>query len=298
MEAWQQQTNSAWFNDPAHFAASTATWMDKNGGPGKFYYTKGGRDEWSGGSYADAVQRANDGATPVQVGRVERILDQIDSAHILGDAPQRWAGDVFGFLPIVPAVIAGTPDCMLRPLVNVRTQSAPVKIFADVCASASWTAEQLAARGAAIAAFACTLGRVRPVELFAVICGRPGHSDTVPTRAVAISLGVSPLNVPTVTYALSDVVMFRRLGFLDQARGVNDTVTERTSSGRSWGWGIYPRRGSDAVKYEERLRIVFDMSPDDLYIGPAFMTDADVRDPVAFVRREVAKHAGADYTND
>jgi hypothetical protein len=81
-----------------------------------------------------------------------------------------WEADMAGAFPDVGAFIAGDPLSMRR-MVHQVNDTRPIRIFVGMASSCSFTAEQLAKRGALVSALALQLAKTRSVEIFAVNAG-------------------------------------------------------------------------------------------------------------------------------
>jgi hypothetical protein len=107
----------------------------------------------------------------VELIRAER--EKAERINVQTLIPQ-WERDLCGSLPDVGAAVAGDPVSMRR-LVNVPTDTRPVRIFVGMASSGTFSADQLATRGALISALALQLQRTRSVDVFAVNSGRDGR---------------------------------------------------------------------------------------------------------------------------
>jgi hypothetical protein len=111
------------------------------------------------------------------------LLGSVDNVDLIREERQRterinvqtlipqWERDLCGSLPDVGAAVAGDPVSMRR-LVNVPTDTRPVRIFVGMASSCTFSADQLAKRGALISALALQLQRTRSVDVYAVNSGR------------------------------------------------------------------------------------------------------------------------------
>jgi len=111
------------------------------------------------------------------------LLGSVDNVELIREERQRaerinvqtlipqWERDLCGSLPDVGAAVAGDPMSMRR-LSNVPTDTRPVRIFVGMASSCTFSADQLAKRGALISALALQLQRTRSVDVFAVNSGR------------------------------------------------------------------------------------------------------------------------------
>lgn len=122
-------------------------------------------------------------------------------------ARKAWADDVCGSIPNVPAFIAGHPLAMRRRI-RQDSASAPVAIVADLTTSATISADQIAARGAAILALVRILSARRPVELWAG-CTMDARSQGL--SAIFCRIETTPLDLATAAYVMTSASFPRRL---------------------------------------------------------------------------------------
>jgi hypothetical protein len=116
------------------------------------------------------------------------LLGTVDNVDLIREERQRaerinvqtlipqWERDLCGSLPDVGAAVAGDPISMRR-LSNVPTDTRPVRIFVGMASSCTFSADQLAKRGALISALALQLQRTRSVDVYAVNSGRDGRDS-------------------------------------------------------------------------------------------------------------------------
>lgn len=134
------------------------------------------------------------------VGAAEKLLDQIS---INVETPEReWRTEPVGWFPLVPATIAGHPEDMRR-LHHTQSDTNPVTIWTDSTTSAGISSDDMLKRGTAILALVMKLQRVRPVNL--IQCSL--FSD----KLLTVKHDTQPLNLATVTYALTNPGFTRRI---------------------------------------------------------------------------------------
>jgi len=234
-----------------------------------------------GCDYTEADRRARYGGNADMVARIEALVDEIECEMPALPVRGTMVPDLVGFVPHVPNYVAGLPDAMMT-YSEAPSEAAPIRIYVDVCCSGGVGADQMAKRGAAIAAFAYLASMSRPVELFAVAGmnsgGKKGHAQ-VPV----IRLGNSPLDVGAVAYALTDPSMLRRLCFAYAEQASQSSFIH-------WGWNSQPQ--SD--KYQNNMRTACGMSDDDIFLHGGYLNDRVFDNPVAWVQDMLRKHCNAE----
>lgn len=132
--------------------------------------TRGSNNSWVQGSFTP--ERAIECATLGLLDSVELIKAEKRRAEKLDVQVvfPSWQADMAGAFPDVGAFIAGDPLSMRR-MVNQVSDTRPIRIFVGMASSCSFTAEQLAKRGALVSALALQLAKTRSVEIFAVNAG-------------------------------------------------------------------------------------------------------------------------------
>lgn len=188
----------------------------------------------------------------------------------------RWERTVAGALPVVGAYMSGSPRAMMgrRP-----SQATPVRVVASVAASQGWSAEEVAKRGAAVAALVARLSASRPVELW-ISCEL--RTDDHVARAYRVRIPSAPLDVDRVAHALCSIEVLRKLFFtLSHGRaGEKDGCL---------GWAF----GLSAAEQYAGARKAFNLTERDVYVPGMVWGRADdnaeiLRDPVAWVAKTVA----------
>jgi hypothetical protein len=125
---------------------------------------------------ATSIKTADEALAACLLGSVDNVeliraeREKAERINVQTLIPQ-WERDIVGSLPDVGASVAGDPVSMRR-LVNVPTDTRPVRIFVGMASSCTFSADQLATRGALISALALQLQRTRSVDVFAVNSGR------------------------------------------------------------------------------------------------------------------------------
>src|SRR5262245_43918151 len=106
-------------------------------------------DSWAGASFTSVLDRL----LHVELARVDHIIDRVDHIHenIVSPGVPLPVASVAGSVPRISAVVSGHPKTMYRRQRSEQMQvGTPITIYVDICLSASYSAQQLADRGAAI----------------------------------------------------------------------------------------------------------------------------------------------------
>jgi len=163
--------------------------------------------KWSGGSLRECVLKTRDGDLGLAA-QSEALLARFESLRF--ETPRReWRSDVSGFVPNVPAYIAGHPNAMRR---RERAPSvvAPITVFVDVFASAAFSHQAILARGAAVLALVRVLARVRPISLYVGFGSTAWNGGS---GMVAVRINTSPLDLAHAAWALCGIGFLRQVLF-------------------------------------------------------------------------------------
>jgi hypothetical protein len=136
----------------------------------KSYCAFGSIERWLGGEFTP--EKALEACTlglPDYVEAIQREKERAERMDVQVKFPS-WQADIAGAFPDVPSAIAGDPMSMRR-LVDAPNDLRPIRIFVGMASSASFTAEQMAKRGALVSALAMQLAKTRAVEIYAINAG-------------------------------------------------------------------------------------------------------------------------------
>lgn len=230
---------------------------------------KNGND-WNGNqSWEQARKSIIEGHLDV-VPKANALIEKLAGASIELEQSQ-WELSMAGAFPCVPAFLADSPESMFRQ-VQVKTETAPVRIFASVCVSAGIDSETLEARGTTILALCMRLTAIRPVELYVYAdMGGKGHA-----LMPCIKLETSPLDLSTATYALSHTSFLRQLCF--------SWAYPKGWSGQ-WAWDEQPNSERGIRKTKEALGV----GEHDLLIPGGYATDPLITRPVEWINEQIAR---------
>lgn len=238
--------------------------------------------DWTGETWREAAEGARRGRTG-GVARAEAVMEQVMSRV---DAPRtEWAASVAGAYPMVPDALMGHPASMRRR-VEAYDDRSPLRVFVDLTSSAGISPAELLDRGTACLALAMAFAAERPVEVYACVAlGRDGIAER--NGAVAVRIGSAPLDLAVACNALTSTGFSRGLCY----SWINAHVHAFGGGKWHWGWGLKNPWVNSA--YAARMREALGVAGDDVFIAPAYLQDPLLRDPVAFVNREIDKHRAA-----
>lgn len=234
-----------------------------------------GASSFYGRNTDEAIEYIRRGATEYEQQGTRALLDKVD-ASIEGRQRREYVQSVAGSFPMVPEYLAGMPMNMRRRA-PIESDQAPLRIVVEPLVSAGISADQLARRGAAVAALVMRLSETRPVELWAAWAMRPGRSRTDVVGMV--KLYTHPIDIGHVVAVMASREFARSIIF---AHGYSQTGQHPSGSMR-WGWNEDPRNNYRIQK----MRRLLGLESQDVFIPGGFLSDADemMRDPVAWVNR-------------
>jgi len=226
---------------------------------------------WCGNiSHNETVQLALNGDDKL-VPEAEKLLEKLDSDIEI--ARPEWVPSIAGAFPSVPDYLAGLPDSM-RTMHPTMRDTTPVSIYVSTTSSAGIDADTMMKRGVAILALLMKLQQMRPVQLF-LLAELHGRTDGEYLQVIRIES--TPLNLSTACFVLTHVGFARHLTY-----GV---AHAKDSFNGQWP-RMYDGGGS---QWEEHVREVLGMNPQDVYVGAARIWDDVVRRPVEWVNKQVAQ---------
>lgn len=229
-----------------------------------------GDSYWMGGMTArQAVQAAVTGDEAAVVG-AERFMDKIEhSLELPETVGLQTVRSPFGGRADMGAWLAGSPEPMRRRARRANDVG-PVKIVVGSFVSSGIDADTLKRRGEAIIAFLMLVQRIRPVDLY--ILGESTHTGRDGWRNYYIRLESRPVSLSQIGFVIGHPAFFRALG--------NGWFQDKNPSAP----GV-PILQSTVAEQRERLGL----EPQDILIEKAALYDLLVSDPVAWIKRELAK---------
>ena len=171
------------------------------------FATRGGT-AWSGGTLRECVRRTRDGDATL-VAQSEALMAKFEGL-VFPTHRREWVADVTGYVPNVPAHIAGHPASMRRRAKR-EAEAAPVAVFVDIFASSSFSHSDIMTRGAAVLALARILAGYRPIELYVAFASR--RRDDNAAGCVAVKIDTAPLDLAHAAWALCGVGFLRQVMF-------------------------------------------------------------------------------------
>lgn len=148
--------NYTFFDSPREFAETCAKISNR-------HMTDTTRDGWMGGSFEESLEWLENGDTEF-VEKAERLLDKIDAEIDSEETRPQWEQSVAGYIPLVPAFLAGTPENML-----MRTETpdprGDIEIWVEMGCSVCVSQQAMQRRGVILLAVAMALARVRNVRI-------------------------------------------------------------------------------------------------------------------------------------
>lgn len=242
-------------------------------------------DTWATGGLpiSDCFNKArhgDDSAVEVSddyLAKLENVSDFVMTSH-------KTSLQVVGGGVCVPAALTGHPMHM-RSRRRVESQQTPLTIFASITSSAGVGESALRQRGAAILALVRILSSRRPVTLWAGYCLRErDRCDDLHVGAIRID--TSPMDLTRAAHMLTHQSIAR--GF-----GIRPCVIDRTTlnNGIDNGDGLPVGLSVGDVHRnasERFIRDTFNTGGADVFIiGGAYLDDPLIKNPVAWIQKQV-----------
>ena len=227
-------------------------------------------ESWTGSTRGTAVDKCIRGDETL-VPEAESLLRKLETEIAVPHAD--WTPAPCGAYAIVPEYLVGHPDCMRRRRITAD-ETTPIRVYVDLTSSGGVQHDKLTKRGIGFLALIMALIQQRPVEASAVIALGYGQSGVV-----VIPLPTRPLDTAVACGVLTDGAVTRTLGY--------GLLHEKTKAGGGWYKSVHPHDlGRD--EYINNLRAALACDPADIFIGPMYLDDPLVDDPVGFIRRMLA----------
>lgn len=249
--------------------------------PKKYIAYPHDNDSWAGGSFDHCVSTLNKGDAS-SADKAQKIFDKLLLSGIEAPRLKTLQPSVVGFMPIVPNVIAGVPDCMWkREETDILAENTPVTIYVDVVVSSGITTQELFDRGVAILALTMALSTIRPIDLYAVaMCDilADGHACGTITR-----IETRPLDLARASWMLTSNGFARRL-MHSGAMYHRDTIYNTHAP---FCWGMSPNNPA----YVSKFKSIVGMTPEDIFIPGGWLYDNLMKNnPVAWVNKMIEQH--------
>lgn len=229
---------------------------------------------WSGGGtreqFLSKVELGDQSLVQQSDDYLAKIEDQVPVSR-----GWRNVDDVVGAVPNVPAFLAGHPQCMRRRERTMR-DTAPLAIYMDLTSSGGITAQVVQRRGVVLLALTRMLVEHRAVELW--VGASLGGSSLRGSGTVAWQIDTAPLDLARAAHRISSTTMSRGFGY--------SACQQRLSTKGSWPFNSYALHVETAPS---RLQTVF-AGQTLLYVPPVYLTDPLVTNPVAWLKKTMAKY--------
>jgi hypothetical protein len=201
-----------------------------------------------------------------RVAMSDELLTKLEAVH----APRqkfKWEHSVAGAKVDIGRFLAGDPLNMKRRIKR-PTDEAPLAIIADVMISAGITAEQQAARGAAVLALVRALSDIRPITLYAF----SGLDSSTGGQYNVIRMDTQPLDLSRASFLLQSAGVARCAAF---AIAHHYGFRGRWPYKRSVGAGV----AKNSPLYRDHIRdILAGIVPEEqfLYVASGYLMDEHV----------------------
>lgn len=214
----------------------------------------------------------------------EKIMQEMADQQVFTSGLKLLTSDVVGFMPIVPAVIAGLPECMLnRSISEIEATNTPISIYVQTTVSAGLSHKEIENRGIAILALAMAFANIRPIELYTVSLS-DFYGDGEATGSIT-RIETRPLDLARAAFMLCNVTMARMIGH-EVSKAHSRRKNNRT--GIPHAWGINPM----SEQSYELGRELIGCSPQDIYISGGYLLDKlMLNNPIQWVKNMIAKHS-------
>lgn len=251
-----------------------------------------GETNWYGTQRHNALQLLEKGDVSL-VHKAEAIISQISTADIQTPGVPLTVPSVVGFMPLVPAVLAGLPENMLtRVASDIKGYQEPLVIYADASVSGGISEQEIMNKGVAILSYLMLIQNVRPVELYLCNSGSTAHRAGR-GQAITVKLTSNPLDLARACFMLTSMTYCRRIA-LSAFQKIGGVTNYTNGSGTGWVWNVETsnnQHGPLTDEYEAAMRRVYDIEPDVLFIKHGYMYDKLMKsNPIAWVRLMIEKH--------
>lgn len=205
----------------------------------------------------------------------ERLLAKFESQGVFS-LKQQWLNSVSGFVPNVPAFLAGHPTSMRRR-VKAPAESAPLMITVDLTGSIGIGSYGFSVRAAAILALVRILSASRAVELW---LGAHYGTDERPSQHAGcfIRMPTQPLDLSIVSNAIMDHDLVDTL-FARINRHDNRAIG-------SWSFGHSP---IERDMQHELLSVAFPSAYECLAIPAAYVGELIDTQPEEWLKQQIKR---------
>lgn len=174
------------------------------------------------------------------------------------------------------AYVSGNPNNMMKRRRTI-THVAPIKMVIEVTVSAGCDDDMIQRRGAALAALASVVSRLRPVTLYAA-WGLGNGSDS--------SIGM--VKIPSTPLGVSQAVAI--MATEEMARKITFTEMHEHRGFKGGAWAICHYGNPQNERRIQQFREAIQLKDDDVFIPGGHISNADkiLKDPVAWVHEQLA----------
>lgn len=267
----------------AHSMGDFLDWLEPRNADANYWPTRLDRGFYgpAGTGPRDWANYVDKGASEAEQATVNALLGKIDAG--LNRKHAKMVPCVAGSRVNVSEYLTGHPLHMRRRQ-KVEKATAPVRVYVDVSVWAGASAEQVAKRGAAIAAFVMRLSETRAVELWAASATTIyGH-----TAMTAVKLDCHPISIAQVTAVFCSNQYNRGLTLPAGAKTVGRDINRCEGFPYAWGGELY-----NDSRYMRNMRAALQCAEQDVFIP--FLSDRNIRemsDPVAWVHKMLKDQRG------
>lgn len=207
-----------------------------------YRYDETTRNYWFGGSYEQAVEKANYGDTDL-FRRASDILMNVEDTLLPSVEAYRDIPYYHGSRPNISAVLTGQPKSMYRrEYVQEPSNHKPIRIFVDRVTTCTFSTDQILNRGVAILALVLALKRIRPVTLYVgeSACNARANQD----GCVAIALDLNNIDMSVLANALAGPSFYRRLlftanNYIHKVKNPNSYKIDAEKTRKMLGWSTH-----------------------------------------------------------
>lgn len=238
-----------------------------------------GSGEWTNRMSSDtALECVKRGHLP-SVAPSDKFLTMVENILPAPTAKHEWTDDVQGAIPNVPAFLSGHPMNMRRKIKR-ENEAAPIAVVVDAVLSGGIDNDDLEKRGAAVLALVRALSSRRPVELY---IGGGLQADSVDAQWFFWRVDTAPLDLARAAFMLVHAAPTRGLLY-----GLGRKMHNFHGA---WPYADYE---TGRILGDKIVRRAFPHMSDMIFVPGAFMTDESIKNPVEWVRKNVAAHVGED----
>ena len=244
------------------------------------------RDEFYGDDLETAKRSLANGHMKY-LERAQALIDKMADANVFASHQPQLEAAMVGFVPNVPAALAGQPyDMWNITQSEEQAITTPINIYVETLVSGGVSQDELIARGVCVMAFVLAMNNIRPVELYTICIGKPSYSNK--SSGVVVRVPSKPLDIQRAGFMLCDPAYYRRLAFMaicEQAK-----VSYNDAGMLCWPWDNAPTTST----HEPMMRELLDMDPEDVFIPGGYLFDELMRrDPVQWVKNKIKEHTGS-----